>query len=249
MDKPLSWAACTFLDQPNAIRRPASAVPSAYEPVLAAFDPYRAVVWTNERLAQLATRNRPAGRQLCDEDTETLAHEFARALQFRDIFQEFGSRADRAAALSRRRARLVMRSTSESYANRRLAEERRAEETVQRIRMEILSSFDREQRGSGLKISDMGTRAEESAADMIRNLRPDYLASAKREFARLHQSARPDAAESNGSGMSQVMPGDVLAIGKIRWLFPTRLSPTLTDLIDEMIALQIDIVIARGSGD
>lgn len=245
MDKPVSRVAFTFFGRPNAVRRPANRTLTTDTPVLAAFDPDNAVVWANEVLAATVTRNLNTRRVLRDEDTETLAHEFARVLQYRDIFAEYRSYDDRVAALRKRRSRMIMRSTSESYANQKLFEERQAEEVVQRIRMEILNSFDRGQRGAGIGISDIGTRAEESAANIVRGLRADYLSSARAEFARLHSGLYGSA--DTGRHVASKPPSakrKVLEIREIRWLFPTTLSPTLADLVDEIAGFGIDIVIA-----
>lgn len=241
MDKSAPTVTYTFLGRPSPARRPANRTSTADTPVLAAFDPDNAVIWANEVFAANVERNRDARRALRDEDTETLAHEFARALQYRDIFREHFQHHDRVAALRKRRAQTIMRSTPESYANRKLAEERRAEEIVQRIRMEIVNSFGHAQRGARPLTDDLSTKAEEWADEVIRTLRTDYLSSARREFSRLNAPA------SNGKDEdteSPVRRGKVFDIRKIRWLFPTRLSPTLTDLVDEVIELEIKIAIA-----
>jgi hypothetical protein len=232
-----------FFGRPNPVRRPANRTPSTETPVLAAFDPENAIVWSNQVLAATIERNRDARRLLRDEDTETLAHEFARALRYRDIFRAHFSHKDRVGALRKRRAQVIMRSTSESYANKKLFEERQAEEIVQRIRMEILNAFGRAQREPSRLTGDLGSRAEESAGDFIRTLKSDYVSSARREFARFHQSLN-SAKGNDGDTGPAFDRGKVLDIGRIRWLFPTQLSPTLTDLIDEMIELEIKIAIA-----
>ena len=250
MDKPVQRVAFTFFGRQNVVRRPANRTSTTDTPVLAAFDPDNAVVWANEVLAATVARNRDTRRVLRDEDTETLAHEFARVLQYRDIFQEYDSYNDRVAALRKRRSRMIMRSTSESYANQKLFEERQAEEVVQRIRMEILDSFDRGQRGAGIGIRNIATRAEESAASIVRGLRADYLSSARGEFARLHSGLYASAdMVKHGAMEPPCTKGKVLEIREIRWLFPTSLSPTLADLIDEITGFGIDIVIAAAAVD
>ena len=246
MGKPAPTVTYTFLGRPSPARRPANRTSTSDTPVLAAFDPDNAVVWANEDFATNVERNRNARRVLRDEDTETLAHEFARALQHRDIFREHFHHEDRVAALRQRRAQTIMRSTPESYANRKLIEERRAEEVVQRIRMEIVDSFGRAQRGSRPLTDDMSAKAEEWADEVMRTLRTDYLSSARKEFSRLDGSL--NAPEGNGGNGDAELPsqqGEIYDVGKIRWLFPTRLSPTLTDLVDEIIELEIKIVIAN----
>jgi hypothetical protein len=243
MDKPVPTVTYTFFGRPQPVRRTANRTPSAETPVLAAFDPDSAVVWANQVLAATIERNRESRRVLRDEDTETLAHEFARVLQYRDIFREHFSYKDRVAALRKRRAQTIMRSTSESYANRKLFEERQAEETVQRIRMEILNAFGRAQRVPAHLTRDLSARAEESAGEFIQTLRSDYLSSARKEFARLHGTL--NAADLNDDDTGPAFDrGKVYDISRIRWLFPTRLSPTLADLVDEMVELDIKIAIA-----
>lgn len=204
MDKSAPTVTYTFFDRPYALRRPADKTMTRHRPVLAAFDPDNAIIWANDELRRLVEQNRKSMRVLRDEDAETIAHEFARALKYRDILQDHASHAERVAALRKRRARLIMRSTAESYANRKLAEEREAEEIVQRIRMEILNWFDRAQKGSGLGTRNIGTRAEESAAGIVSKLRRDYLDSAKREFARLHGAQ----SQTNGAIEEELAYGD-----------------------------------------
>jgi hypothetical protein len=244
MDKPASIVAYSFFDRPHAVRRTANRTAASRVPVLAAFDPDRAVIWANGELRTNVEKNRKAMRVLGDEDTETLAHEFARVLPYRDIFQDHLTRANQLAALRRRRTRMIMRSTAESYANQKLLEERRAEEVVQRIRMEILNSFGRATHGTGLPAGDLSAKAEESAADIIGTLRSDYLDSARREFARLHSVLRETTGATAADSAQRAPSGTVYRVGDIRWLFPTKLSPTLTDLIDEIISFPIEIVIS-----
>ena len=77
-----------FFDQPNAVRRPANRTATSYVPVLATFDADNAIILANEALLNTVKRNLRARRQLRDEDVETLTHEFARVLQYRDIFED-----------------------------------------------------------------------------------------------------------------------------------------------------------------
>ena len=188
MNNPAEIVAYNFLNQPNAVRRPANITRTSHVPVLAAFDPDNAVIWANEELGKIVEKGRRSLRVLRDEDTETLAHEFARALNYREVFQNHLTRSDRSAAIRKQRAQVIMRSTAESYANRRLMEERRAEEVAQQVRMEILSSFDKKEHGSGLTPNDLGTKARESAAGVVNTLRSNYRDCARREFARFHSA-------------------------------------------------------------
>jgi hypothetical protein len=110
--------------------------------------------------------------------------------------------------------------------------------------MEILNSFGRAGRQTGLRIDEITAKAEESAAGIVGTLRKDYLDSAKREFARLHRSAET----ADGDSAEQLSNGTVLRVRDIRWLFPTELSPTLADLVDEIIGFRIDIVVIPGRG-
>ncbi len=162
-----------FFDQSNAVRRPANKTATNYVPVLANFDADNAIILANEALFIVVERNRRSQHQLCDEDVETLTHEFARVLQYRDIFEDHLTQSDRIETLRERRSRIVQRSTIESYTNHKLLHERQAEEVVQRVRMEILSSFDRAQHGSGLSTINITEQVEELAAAFIRELRQD----------------------------------------------------------------------------
>jgi len=233
-----------FFDQPNVVRRPADGAASGRSLVLAAFDADNAVVWANEAFLRLVERKQRNRQHLNDEDVETLTHEFARVLHYRDIFEDHFLHEDRVTALRKRRSLQVTRSTVESYTNQKLAQERRAEELVQRVRMEILSSFDRAQRGRGLSMSAIADKAEEFAAGLVRELRDDYVASARREFSRLH-GAGGDVSRSVRDVYSATdsVQKKVLSVRKIRWLFPTDQSATLADLVDELIGFNIDIVV------
>ena len=99
-------------------------------------------------------------------------------------------------------------------------------------------------------LGDIETRAEESAASIVRGLRADYLSSARGEFARLHSGLYASAdMVKHGAMEPPCTKGKVLEIREIRWLFPTSLSPTLADLIDEITGFGIDIVIAAAAVD
>jgi len=239
-----------FFDQPNVIRRPANKTASNNVPVLATFDADNAIVLANEALLKAVERNRRTRHQLCDEDVETLTHEFARVLQYREIFQDHLTQSDRIDALRKRRSQIVLRSTLESYTNHRLHNERQAEEVVQRVRMEILSAFDRAQHGSGLSSIDITERVEEFTAVFIKTLRQAYLSSASREFTRLknHRSnnAYPTDGIKYGSGGARYK---VLSMREMRWLFPVEQSSTLADLVDQMISFRMKIVVPLSDGD
>ena len=239
-----------FFDQPNAVRRPANRTATSYVPVLATFDADNAIILANEALLNTVKRNLRARRQLRDEDVETLTHEFARVLQYRDIFEDNLTQRARIEALRKRRARIVLRSTIESYTNHRLYNERLTEEVVQRVKMEILSSFDRAQHGSGLSATNISNNVEEIAAVVVRGLRRDFASSARREFARL--KSRMDTHIQQDSAIdfgSSHVRHEVLSMRELRWLFPVKLSVTLADLVDEMISFDMRIVVPIFSGD
>lgn len=239
-----------FFDQPNAIRRPANMTAMNYVPVLAAFDADNAIIWANEALFNVVERNRRAHYQLRDEDVETLTHEFARVLQYRDIFEDHLTQSDRIEALRKRRSRIVSRSTTESYMNHRLFQERQAEAVVQQVRMEILCSFDRAQHGTGLSASDMSQKVEELTSVFIKDLKQEYRSCARREFARLKSHRGDDARPTNC--VEDRYGGDrykELSIHKLRCLFPVRQSPTLADLVDEIIGLRMKIVVPISAGN
>ncbi len=239
-----------FFDQPNVIRRPAKKTASNYVPVLATFDADNATILANEALLNAVDRNRRTRHQLCDEDVETLTHEFARVLQYREIFQDHLTQSDRIEALRKRRSQIVLRSTLESYTNHRLLHERQAEEVVQRVRMEILSTFDRAQHGSGLSSIDITERVEEFTAIFIKTLRRDFVSSARREFVRLRSdrsnNSYPTIGIEYGSDGARYK---VLSMHEMRWLFPVEQSATLADLVDEMISFRMKIVVRLSAGD
>jgi len=233
-----------FFDRPNIVRRPGNKTALERDPVLAAFDADNAVIWANQVLLDFVERNRGRTKHLGDEDVETVAHEFARALQYRDILEEHFVHMDRVAALRKRRSLQVARSTVESYANQKLARERKAEEVVQRVRIEILSAFDRAQRGSGLSATDIADKAEEIAAGMVRDLRDDFTAIARQEFVRLHsEGGDVSRSVSDVYSESDGIQKQVLPVRDLRWLFPVDQSPTLADLVDEIISFELQIIV------
>ncbi len=237
-----------FLDHPNILRRPANKTTSNHDPVLATFDADNAIIWANGTFLTIAQRNERSRRALGDEDVETLTHEFVRALHYREIFQDHYLHEDRVRELRKLRTRIIMRSTPESYANRILAEERRAEETAQRVRMEILSSFDREQNGNGISMLDIENQAEENAAGLFRVVRDEYRSSAKREFARIHGAGGDKSRAFGGNGFAAQSAGStVILLRDLRWLFPLDKSATLADLVDELIGFRMSIVVPTDS--
>jgi hypothetical protein len=217
-----------FFDQPSAIRRPANNTPTNYVPVLATFDADNAVILANRALLRAVERNWRAQHRLCDEDVETLAHEFASVLQYRDIFEDHVTPSDRIEALRKRSSRIVLRSTIESYTNHRLLHERQAKEVAQRVRMETLNSFDRTQHGSGLSSKEITEKVEELAADLVRDLRQDFISTTRREFARLRNHQGNDSHPTNAvEYASDGTRYENLSVHKLRWLFPLEQSATV----------------------
>ena len=237
-----------FFDQPCILRRPADRTAPKHAPVLAAFDADNAVIWANEALLDSFERNRLTQQKLSDEDVETLAHEFARVLEYRGVLEDHYLHEERVHAIRKRRSRQVMRSTIESFANRKLAEERRAEETAQRVRMEILSSFDKAQHGPGFSENDIASKADEQAAGVVNRFRKDYLSTARRDFFRLHSAGGEisrliDTPEKDTSKFRK----KAFSVRDLRCLFPLAQSATLADLVDEMIYFRMSIVVAIAS--
>lgn len=243
-------AVAYFFDHPNILRWPTNRTSSDRTPVLATFDADNAVIWTNRSLLDIAQSYKRARHKLSDEDVATLTHEFARVLEYRDIFQDHYLHADRVAALRRRRSLLVQRSTIESYANRVFAQERKAEEVVQRVKMEILSSFDRSQHGNGLSRDAINDKAAENAATLISNLKGEFISSAKQEFSRLHDGTgnTNERAQITITGVGGNAKATLL-VRDIRWLFPTEQSVTLTDLVDEIISFKMCLVVPVDRSD
>jgi hypothetical protein len=237
-----------FFNQPCILRRPADRTAPKHAPILAAFDADNAVIWANETLLENLKRTQLNQQELSDDDVQTLAHEFARLLEYRGIFQDNYLHEDRVRAIRKRRGQQVMRSTIESFANRKLAEERRAEETAQRVRMEILSTFDKAQRGPGFSENDIASKANEQAADLVNKFRKDYLSTARIDFSRLHSaggevSRSIDSVDKGADNFRK----KVLLVRDIRCLFPLTQSATLKDLVDEMIYLRVKIIVAIAS--
>lgn len=233
-----------FFDHPKIMRWATNRTSSDRTPVLATFDADNAVIWANRSLLEIARSYKRSRHKLSDEDVATLAHEFARVLEYRDIFQDHFLHAERVAALRRRRSLLVQRSTMESYANRVFLQERKAEEIVQRVKMEILSSFDRSQHGVGLSRDAINDKAEEHASALVSNLRHEFLSSAKKEFSRLHDASGNMAKTAQVSfSTNDDYARATLLVRDIRWLFPTGQSVTLADLVDEMISFRMCLVV------
>lgn len=210
--------------------------------VLAAFDPDHAVIWANEEFLREVERNEGARHPLRDENVEVLALEFARVLEYRDLFEDYETHVERITAIRKRRSRIVMRSTVESYKNRSLAREREAEETVQKIHMEILSSFDRAQRGPGLSARDIEDRAEQSAADMVRQRKAEFVVRAQTDFERIHDRGAKSGLMDDRD-FPATMPHRILSLKQLEWLFPIRQSATLAELVAEVTTFDIKIVV------
>ncbi len=217
---------------------------SAVLPILAAFDVETAAIWANEEFARAIVRHRKTGRKLRDEDVETLVHEFARVLEYEDILKDHPSLRDRIALMTKRLAIKVARSTEESFMNRTLRREREAEEWVQRVRMEILSAFDRRQHGFGLSDSVIADKAERLASDWVAKLRSDYLKKARNEYRRLVRAQaggadRQDPLEGLWSSPDLVQ----IFVKSVTGMFPLEQSMTLRRLVDLMVAYDLSFVV------
>lgn len=231
------------LDELGDYRRLAhNNIPSTV-PVLAAFDVGTAAVWANETMTHAIARYRRTARKLCDEDVETLAHEFARALEYEDIFREHCTRRDRVQEMTTRLSLSAARSTEESYMNRTLGRERRAEEWVQRIRMEIISAFDRSHHGSGLRESVISDSAENLAEQWVARLRDDYVSKARREYQRMIRLQQAGRDDDVGPDVLQDPGLEQVPVRVIMGMFPTDQSPTLARLLDLMVQYEVPLVV------
>jgi len=213
---------------------------SIAEPVLAAFDTETAAVWGNEALARAIRRFQHTGRRLGDQDVETLVHEFARVSDYEDLFEEHASQSARAKAMCLRLSISVSRATEESFANRMLMREHQAEELVRRIQLEILSSFDRSQRGIGFREYEINRRAEGLATEWMDGHRGEYLQKARRQYRRtlaLRDNADGYASLMQNPGLEQVY------VKPVARMFPTDQSPLLAQLIERMTRYDMSFVV------
>ena len=211
--------------------------------VRAVFDIEIAGIRANPALLRLKSQHELTRHRLRDEDVEALVHAFAYALNYRDIFDQYGSAEERIEALVRQRNLAVMRSSEESYTNATLVRHRKAEEWVQRVHMEILSSFDKAGHGTGLSDSSIADKAEELAADWCREHKIDCHTAAQREYRHLSQAAT-DGVSILSSRLVQSPPAyKQFSIGSIAWMFPVEQSPSLRRLVDSMVDYKIGIVV------
>ena len=220
----------------QALRRPAT--------VLAKFDVETAAIRANDALLQAMSRNRKTRHNLSDEDVETLVHAFAHALHHKEIYEEFEKPQDRAEAMIRRRNRDVMKSSEESYANCTLQRERQVEECVQMVRMEILSSFDRAAHGPGLSVESIADKAEEFAAESVRQSREDYASKAKDEYRYLVSHGSVDSSQEEDVDVESAgLSFTRLPVQNITWLFPLDQSATLDKMVGQIVKYKVDIVV------
>ncbi len=212
--------------------------------VHAEFDVETAAIRANDALLQAMSRNRRTRHNLSDEDVETLVHAFAHALHHKEIYEQFEKPQDRAEAMIRRRSREVMKSSEESYANRTLQLERQAEECVQIVRMEILSSFDRAGHGPGLSDESIADKAFEFAAESVRQSRDDYASKAKDEYRYLVSHGSIDSSPEDDTAVESTEPSFTrLPVQNITWLFPVDQSATLSKMVGQIVKYKVDIVV------
>jgi adenylate kinase family enzyme len=217
----------------------------AANPVLATFDVATGAIWSNDALARAIARHRRSGHLLRDEDVETLVHEFARTLDYEDIFERYPSHRERVELMTKRLARDVSRNTAETFANRMMRRERLAEEYVQRVHLEILSNFDRTQKGSGLTGSAISDTAEDRASDWMAKMKHDYRRKAHREYERIMRDQ--EGAQSGQAGRYAEIWADPdveqVFVKRVVGMFPAHLSPTLKVLLDRMVKYDISLFV------
>ena len=212
--------------------------------VLAEFHVETAAIRANDALLQAMSRNRKTRHNLCDEDVETIVHAFAHALHHKDIYEQFEKPQDRAEEMIRRRNRDVKNSSEESYTNRTLQLERRAEECVQMVRMEILSSFDRAGHGPGLSDESIADKAEEFAAESVRQSRKNHASRAKDEYRYLVSHGSVDSSQEEDVDVESAgLSFTRLPVQNITWLFPLDQSATLDKMVGQIVKYKVDIVV------
>ena len=137
----------------------------------------------------------------------------------------------------------VARASEESFMNRQLRQERLAEELVQHVRMELLSSFDIAANGRGLRQSEISDQAEDRAMRWVDDLRGTYRERARGDYRRLvnGHTARKHEANGDATGL------DVLSMRRIARLFPTNQSHQLDSLINKVT--EVDLVLVVPSGE
>jgi len=232
------------IQDPSARRHLVDKAPRKTATVLAIFDVETAAIRTNEALLHAMSRNQRTRYRLCDDDVEALVHAFAHALRYGDIFEALKSPRERAKAMMRRRNQDVTRASEESYTNFTLLKERQAEEWVQMVRMELLSSFDRSGHGPGLSEASIANKAEEFAAEWVRELRGDYASKAKDEYRHVGRDGPKDRSRNVGIDVAFAGPAyKRLPVQDITWLLPVDQSATLSKLVDLMVKYTVDIVV------
>ncbi len=209
------------------------------EPVLAGFDPETFAVWGNGALASAIRIADQRNRKLKDEDIETLVHEFARSLEYEDLFEDCRDRNHLREMIRARLMVTVARASEESFMNRQLRQERLAEEMVQHVRMELLSSFDIAANGRGFRQSEISNQAEDRAMRWIDDLRGTYRERARDDYRRLinGHTARAHDASGDAAGLN------VLSMHRIARLFPTNQSHTLGTLISKVTDVDLVLVV------
>ena len=204
--------------------------------VLAAFDPETFAVWGNDGLSRAMRLAERRNQKLRDEDVETLVHEFARCLEYENLFEDCRDRNHLREMIRSRLMVTVARASEESFMNRQLRQERLAEETVQRVRMELLSAFDRMARGQGLKGREILDKAEDRADRWTRSQRDGYREKARNDYRRL--VTIETARTPTGTRQLQLVP-----LRRMRRLLPTAESPTLAALVDKLVDADLVLVL------
>jgi adenylate kinase family enzyme len=217
----------------------------AVRPVLATFDVATGAIWGNDALAAAIARYRRSGRLLRDEDVETMVHEFARVLDYEDIFERSSSHRQSVRLMTQKLARDVSRSTAEAFANRMMRRERLAEEYVQRVHLEILSNFDRSQKGLGMTSSAIANQAEDRASEWMAKRMKNYRRKAHREYDRISRDGS-DAESWRESRYAAVYADpdvEQIFVKSVVGMFPVYLSPTLKVLLDRMVRYDISLFV------
>jgi len=232
------------LQEPDIHRRLAARTQGKTAAVRAVFDVETAAIRANKALLYLKSRLQPTQHNLCDEDVETLVRAFAQVINYRTVFEEFKSPQDRAEAMMRRRSQAIMRSSEESYTNSMLLKQRQAEGWVQRVRLEILSSFDQAGHGSGFPAASIADKAEEFATEWFQEMRGDYVAKANEEYRHMVRDGSLDRAKIVDNNVTSArFAYKEIPVKDIDWMFPVNKSATLRELVDIMVQYNIAIVV------
>ena len=221
-------------------------------PILASFDSENAVIWANKALLTSLSDSRNSGKPLRDTDVATLAHEFIHVWQYKDVFEKFSKREERAAEMIKRHAALVAKVTEDQYVQHVLGKEKQAEKLAQRIVVEMLSHFSRSRGGSGFPSDQADFLAEERAKQWIRGLRKSYADKARRAYRKLRSKVKEHGGAqgvARASAKKKKTTQKMLPVAKIQNVFPVSKSPTLKKLVWLMVKYNIMIVVSLSQED